>query len=79
MTFTTTVASNYTISTTRDGFSGFQVGGATNALLALAEALYVPTCSYTLRSGFVNGRLTAGALGALEVVGRDRYGTQPGM
>lgn len=74
VTFTTAVAATYTISTARNGNAGQQITAGTSSLLALAEALYVPTCSFVLGAGFSGSVLSAGVDGVVEVVGRDKYG-----
>jgi hypothetical protein len=74
VTFTTTVASTYTISTARDGYAFFQVSNAMKSVAALAAALYVPQCTLAYGSGAPGGAMVAGVPGQVLVYGRDVYG-----
>lgn len=74
VTFTTTRAGAYTISTARNGVPAWQVNSTTNSVIALSEPLHVPSCVVEVGAGFVRGRVAAGTVGKILVYGRDSYG-----
>jgi hypothetical protein len=74
VTFTTTRAGVYTISTARNGVPAWQVNSTTNSVIAFSEPLNVPSCVVEIGAGFVHGTLAAGTIGRILVYGRDAYG-----
>ena len=74
VTFATTRAGTYTLSSALNGVDGWQVGGSKKTIEALPGALYGPTSTLVLGAGFDGPKITAGATGQVELQGQDEYG-----